>query len=122
MKVSEMFKRDYLKAADLQGREITVTIDRWAREVLGQGDAAEEKTIVYFQNKDLGLALNKTNANTIADITGSEESDDWIGRPIVLFPDTTDYQGKRVDCIRIKAPQPQPQPVPAELNADDIPF
>lgn len=125
MKVSEMFPSDYLKASDLQGQEVAVTIDRWGQELLGQGDAAEQKTIVYFQNKDRGLVLNKTNANALTDITGSDESDDWIGHQVVLFPDTVDFKGDRVPCIRVKAsqavPQPKPEPV-TELSLDDIPF
>ena len=87
----------------------------------------EHKPVVKFQGKDRGIVLNKTNAAMIAEIANSEETDDWKGVKVVLYPTKTDFQGKRVDCIRVDYPQngaaqarkPEPEPPPAE---DEIPF
>jgi hypothetical protein len=100
MNISGAFPSTYLKAADLQGRRVTVTMAGVRLEDIG----GEQKPILSFVGKDKGLVLNKTNANMIAEITGSEETDDWKGQAIVLYPTKTDFQGKRVDAIRVDYP------------------
>jgi hypothetical protein len=94
---------NYIKAVDLQGKSVTVAILKCAEEVVGQGRQAEDKAVLYFQGRDKGLVLNSTNANTIGEALGWETSN-WTGHQIELFPTTTDYQGKIVDCIRIRMP------------------
>lgn len=123
MNINTAFPSSYLKAADLQGRRVPVTVDRVAMEDIG----GEHKPVLFFQGKDRGLVLNKTNAAMIAEIAASEETDEWKGVRIVLYPTKTDFQGKRVDAIRVDYPEavaPQrtkPQPVATE-DDDPIPF
>jgi|SRR5689334_8541984 len=99
-RVSEMFPSSYLKADDLQGREVTVVIDSWESETLGE----ETRPVLYFVGKQKGLVLNKTNANMVAEIAGTDEMNDWQGLRITIYPTRTDFQGKRVPCIRVKEP------------------
>lgn len=114
MKVGEAFPGAYLKSSDLQGRRVVVTIS----EVKNEEVSGDTKPIIYFENKERGLVLNKTNANMIAEILGTDEMDEWHGHRIVLHPAKTEFQGRRVDCIRVDAapkgaPTPAPKPVPA---------
>lgn len=104
MQISQAFPSNYLKASDLQGRNVTIKIDRVETEKIG----TDTKLVLYFQGKDKGMVLNKTNANNIAHIYG-EETEDWRGCEIVLFEAMVDYQGKTVPAIRVKAPQRKPQ-------------
>ena len=60
-----------------------------------------EKAIVHFKGIEKGLALNKTNANMITEIAGTDETDEWTGIPVCLFVTKVDYQGKRVDALRV---------------------
>lgn len=99
MNIEEAFPGNYIKAADLKGRDASVTIAAVEFEQVGDGS----KPVVYFRNKDRGLVLNKTNARVIADIYGPE-TDNWISQPITIYPTRTDYQGKMVDAIRIRYP------------------
>jgi hypothetical protein len=99
MRISEEFPSQYLKASDLGGREIRVTMGRAERETIG----TDKKIVLYFKGKEKGLVLNKTNANTIGDGYG-DDTDDWIDQPIILFSVKTDYQGKVVDAIRCRVP------------------
>lgn len=99
MKISEEFLSQYLKAADLGGREIRVTMGRVERETIG----TDKKLVLYFKGKEKGLVLNKTNAGTIGDGYG-DDTDDWLDQPIILFSVKTDYQGKVVDAIRCRVP------------------
>jgi arabinogalactan endo-1,4-beta-galactosidase len=128
MQISSAFPSNYLKAADLQGKNILIKMDRTEYEMIGN----DKKLILYFQGKEKGMVLNKTNANNIAHIYG-EETDEWKGAEIVLFEAMVDFQGKTVPAIRVRAPQrkstpPQTAPqrmAPAQNGGamdDEIPF
>lgn len=120
MRIGEAFPGSYLKASDLGGKRIGVTIDAVHIENIG----SDNKPVLYFQGKEKGLVLNKTNANMISEIVGSDETDEWQGHRVALYPTKVDFQGKRVDAIRVTYPngsQPPP-PVQHDDGSDDIPF
>lgn len=144
--INEAFPSDYLRAADLNGRTIKLTIADCVMEEIGRGRDASRKPVLYFKGAKKGLALNKTNSMTIAGAYGPE-TDDWVGAEIEVFPTMVDYQGKQVDAIRVKIPvrqvrQPEPPQRPrredfadaeapagnaapprkSTLGDDDIPF
>lgn len=115
----------FLKHEDLQGHAVRLTIEHVPTEEIRGEHGNEKKLVVRFAGKDKGLVLNRTNAESIAEIAGSDDTDDWSGVRIVLFPDKTKFGGKTVDCIRVRAPQGKPEPKPepvAALTDDDIPF
>lgn len=127
--INDAFPSNYLKASDLQGREAVVTIDRVEFEAVGR--EREMKAVVYFQGKQKGIVLNKTNAKKIIEIAGSSLTEEWHGTAITLYPTETEFGGETVDCIRIKpvgknakkrAPVPPPPVSPEPLTDDDIPF
>lgn len=130
MRISGAFPSEYLKAADLQGRTVTVVMERV--EVHEVGD--DSKPVLYFEGRKKGLVLNKTNSNTISALYG-DETDDWLGQSIMLFEAQVDYQGRQVPAIRVKIPPrtrqaaqprhdaPPPAEHPTERGFDDeIPF
>jgi len=136
--VSDLYPSNYLKASDLKGTQPVVTIDRVEFEPVGR--QKEMKPIVYFAGKDKGVVLNKTNANKIAELAGSTETDDWTGVKVRLFSTHVEFQGESVEAIRIKAAPPSgagsrpvaaaPKPAPARepgdddmhIDASDVPF
>lgn len=117
------FPSQYLKAADFAKPRL-LTIKKFGEEEIG----GEPKPAVYFREEPKALILNKVNADMIERVTGSADTDDWTGKAVVLFATTTEFQGKNVDCIRIRAPKPgavPPQPPPEqEFHAEDsdVPF
>lgn len=122
MRISAAFPSDYLKAADLGGRQIMVTMSHVAMNDIG----GEPKPILYFDGKEKGIVLNKTNANKIAELFG-DDTEDWKGQQIVLYEAMVDFQGRTVAAIRVRAapknaqkaaPVREVQPLPD----DDIPF
>lgn len=130
MKMSGVFS-SHLKAEELGAdKRVTVTIDSVKMEQLGD----DKKPVLYFVGKDKGLVLNKTNTNALIDILGSDDSDDWTDKRVVLYTTKVDYQGKRVLAIRIdEAPRgtaaarparvPPPEPDAEEMvDASDVPF
>jgi hypothetical protein len=100
MNIGKAFPSNYLKASDFQGKRSVMTIESVVIENIGD----EDKPIVYFNEAELGLVLNKTNANMISEIAKSEETDNWLGIKIILYSTRVDFQGRRVDAIRVDVP------------------
>lgn len=106
--VRTMFDKAYLYAFDLQGRDVTVTIEKVTGGTLtGTGGQKAKKPVLFFKGAKKGLALNITNAKTIAAMYGgSFKSEDWIGKRITLYPTTTQFGGQTVECIRVRPQAP----------------
>lgn len=103
MDVRSLFDKAYLYAYDLQGRDFTMTIAKVTGGTLvGTGGKSNKKPIVFFQGAKKGLALNITNARTIAAMYGGFDSDKWIGKRVTLYPTTTQFGSQTVECIRIR--------------------
>lgn len=134
MNINGAFPGSYLKADELtETFAAIVTIARVKMEDIGD----DHKPVLYFEGKDKGLVLNKTNANMIAEIAGTPETDEWKGVRVRLYRTKCDFQGKRVAALRIEpvphnggggstaaaAPPPPPPPPPkADYDDSDIPF
>ena len=126
--INDAFPSNYIKASDLKGGQPVVVIDRIEFEPVGQ--KKEMKPILYFEGKEKGLVLNKTNAKNIAGLTGTFETDDWVGFSIRLYATNVEFQGDTVEAIRVKAapvgrqrtPAPEPEPDLEPLDGSDIPF
>lgn len=128
MKISAAFPSNYLKAADLQDRNITVRMSHVKIETLND----DEKPVLYFVGKEKGIVLNKTNATNIS-IAYGDDTTEWRDKEIILFPTMVDFQGRSVEAIRVKIPKAKPAPKPDPISSgkqfegagaldDDIPF
>lgn len=132
MELSTVFGGDTLKAADLQGHEPTVIIASVEMKKFEDGN----KLVIKFKGKEKALVCNKTNANRIAHMYGSN-TDNWIGGEIILYTDLVDFQGRTVEAIRVRPPKRRPNittspqrmastPLPTESNGgvpdEEIPF
>lgn len=103
------FPSKYVKAADLAGRRLVVTVGDVSFADVGSGQNTDRKLVVRFRESDAkSLVLNRINCETIAELAGSDDIDQWPGTRIELYPAKTEFGGKRVDCIRIAAPAPSP--------------
>ena len=107
MNIDTSFPSKYLKAADLQGRNIAVQISGVQMEDVGSDDKPERKPVVYFSGAKKGLVLNKTNALTISEVFGPE-TDNWLGVKVQLFATRVPFQGRMVDAIRLTVPREPP--------------
>lgn len=121
-KLNEIFSGDYLKAEDLQGRSVPVTISAVSVKEFDDG----KKLILSFAGKDKQLVCNKTNASIIQEVLGSSDTDDWVGQKVTLITKKVEFQGKLVPAIRVKledgfnsAPK---QPEIVEGEGSDVPF
>lgn len=102
MKIGAAFPSKYLKASDLNEKPWVLTMDRL--EIEGVGANKDQRPVVYFLKTEKGLVLNKTNSNIIAKTYG-EETDQWMGNQIELYPTMVDFQGDQVEAIRVRAPK-----------------
>lgn len=126
MNIDSAFPSNYLKASDLGDASPVVVIDRVEIEPVGRDK--EMKPILYFQGKDKGVVLNKTNANKIAQLLGTKDTDEWHGQRVRLYATETEFGGETVECIRIKAAGTTAAPVKrapepmADADDDSVPF
>jgi len=102
MKLHLLFPSDFVKAEDLEGKDVTKTIKSvTVDELTMAGGRKEARPVIRFKDAKKKLVLNKTNAVTIASMYGNE-TDDWIDKPITMFPTETTFGNKTVPCIRIR--------------------
>ncbi len=80
-------------------------------EDLGQGSDKESKPVLYFEEAQKGLVLNKTNATTIVKSYG-DDTGNWTGKEVQVFPTKTEFKGETVDAIRVRVVQ-EAQPAAA---------
>lgn len=88
-RVSEIYASPWLRAEDLQGKTVKVTIASATVERLPQQDGStEEKIVVAFVGAKRKLILNKTQGSALAAIAGDETAD-WPGAVVHLAPQPT---------------------------------
>jgi len=130
MKRDDLFPSKYLKCADLKGKPRVVEIEQALIEMLkNQKGEEQQKVVLHFRGAKKSMPLNLTNYDSVAGIAGTDETNEWPGTKVELFPTTTMMGGKITDCIRIRPPQgvpatPPPPPKPAadpNLN-EEIPW
>ena len=101
-RINDVYAGDYLKAdaLDLGGgryKTVQVTIQTAKVGTVGEGNDAKDQIVISYAEIDQSLGLNKTNAENIARITGSFDTDGWIGKRIELFAGGGDFRSRRPD-------------------------
>ena len=101
MSIMSRFPDEYLKGPDIEAGEV-VTITHVTDERVGEDQ--ELKPVLYIEEYDRGIILNKTNARTLARILGDDETL-WPGKKIVVItvPTRNPQTGEDCDAIRMQA-------------------
>jgi hypothetical protein len=113
--INDIFPSKFLKSHELQGKTPTVTIERVGVEQVRSRTKVDTKAVLYFRGKVKGMLLNKTNAQSVAQIAKSPQTEAWTGVAITLYETTAKFGEDVHAVIRIKAPVPvqkgvNPQP------------
>lgn len=127
--VRSFFEKEFLYHFNLDGRDVAVTIRKVVQgAVQGTDGKKQKKPIVYFEGSDKGLAMNITNVRTVGGMYGFK-AEDWPGKKITLYPTTTQFGPKTVECIRVRPTVPtknaagklndKAQPIEREPGVDD---
>ena len=136
MKIGQMMDSKFLKKEDVEPPKL-VTIKGFSQQNAGRDDSPEMKWTMSFLELGKPMVMNSTNLQLCAQALGSDDTDHWIGKQVVLYNDpSVQFQGKLIGGIRIRAPKKRPgtpavsAPPPAvavtaemdEEFDDDIPF
>ena len=101
--LNDMFPSKWLSAADLGDEDLDVTIRKVSQEEITK---TEDKWVVWYEEVEKGMVLNKTNTKTISQLLGLD-TDDWYGKRITLFATEVDFQGETVLAIRVRKRAPK---------------
>jgi hypothetical protein len=122
---SDFDRGKFLKAGDLT-TEKRFKIKSATVEVLGQDK--DRKLVLWFTNDERGLVLNKTNIRLLTPVLG-DDTRNWAGAIISVYPTTTSLGAKTVPCLRVKPPkvsvanpvvEPEPEPEAPKSLKDDL--
>jgi hypothetical protein len=94
----------FLKRADVGEDGMVVTIvNVHEANVAKEGDPEENKWVMVFREVDKPMVLNSTNAQLCEKYLGSDNTDDWAGKKVLVYDDpSVQYAGKMVGGLRIK--------------------
>ncbi len=84
--IKDLWPDKWLRAEHLQGKRPTVAIEAVTVDPLynPRSKKHEPRLIVAFYGKQLRLVCNKTQANALAIVTGSDDYTLWPGHRVVL--------------------------------------
>ena len=119
MNINELKQSKYIKGTDVPKPALLTVKLVDVANVAREGEKADNKPVMHFREMDKPMVLNSTNLKRAAKAFGSDETDDWVGKKIVLYFDPdVEFGGEIVGGLRLRAPKGQ-QPEPEDL---DVPF
>jgi len=125
-----MVQSKYLKTGDVPD-PVIVTVTKVGKVNLAKEDAAPEyKWAIRFKEFTKPMVLNSTNIKIAEKIFGSDDTDEWVDKEIVLFTDeNVTFGGELVGGLRFKGKEKEPvrvthKPTGSKFDdmADDVPF
>jgi len=80
----------FLKAAELNGQTVRLTIESVESELFQNEKGEELKLVLYFKGRKKGAVMNKTNSRNMVDgHNGDTETDNWTGTVVDVRPNQT---------------------------------
>ena len=109
---NEYFK-NFLGGWSFEKGDETLTIKAVTTEEMydAQNGGKKQAPCLHFKEKELPMVLNKTNADTVARVTGSEIPNDWIGKQIIIGQSKIRAFGKESLAIRVRDEKPKTKAV-----------
>jgi hypothetical protein len=115
----------FLKREDVGTGRGGIISDVSQENVAKEGADPELKWCMRFSNIDKPLVLNTTNMTLLEKFLGSDLTDDWIGKKIILYDDpAVSFGGKLTGGIRVRpfTGNAKPIPTPPPVMDEEIPF
>jgi hypothetical protein len=125
MKLSDLKTSKFLKKEDVTP-PVRVTISGFEKfNVAMEGAEPDNKWGMHLKELEKPLIINQTNGQILSAITGSEDSEDWVGLTIELYNDPNIFfGGKMTGGIRVRPVEAQPKAAPKSTidtsAADDL--
>jgi len=123
-KVNDLKQSRFLTQNDIEQPVLVTITGSNEFNVAKDGAEPDMKWALTFKEIEKPLILNYTNGQIISQITGSDHSDGWIGKKIVLYVDpNVSFGSKLTGGIRCRAPKNRVvQPVDEPINEPDEDF
>lgn len=124
MNINQLKQSKYLKTSDIP-EPVLVTIDSIGlTNVAKEGEREDKRPIVQFKELEKPMVFNATNLKRTAKALDSDETDDWVGKQIVVYTDEdVEYAGEIVGGLRVRAAKKKAAPTKTLADMDsDIPF
>ena len=99
----------YLKKEDLSDPVDTELL--WVKEekVTPPGKGTNTRLVAYFDGLSKGLVLNTANCETLLEMTGTDDPNEWKDVALQLYVDPdVKYGGRKTGGTRIRKPTPAP--------------
>jgi hypothetical protein len=105
MNINQLYPHKYANGEDLKGKPVKVTIARVSMEKMRPNPQSQEveKPVLHVENGSKGIVLNKTLAVQIANILQADDTEDWMGKQVVLYPVPLIVAGQSRVGIRAKS-------------------
>ena len=111
MKLSQMFPSRYLQAEDLPpNQNAIVMIEKVypaAARDRGGDSEPEVKWMIRFREFRKPMSLWRNTAKSIGDVLGTDETEQWIGKRIAIYPSTYVSFGETKPCINVDKWKPE---------------
>jgi hypothetical protein len=128
-KLADFKQSNFLAQKDVE-KPMLVTINSCEKHnIAKEGATPILKVCMAFDELEKPLVMNWTNAQVCAQAFNSEDTDDWIGKQIVVYVDpNVMYEGRMVGGIRLRKSKqtvkaaPKAAPVEEFVDDDGVPF
>ncbi|MBN2548826.1 MAG: hypothetical protein JXB15_06700 [Anaerolineales bacterium] len=103
MKVKDMFPSKFVKGDDLKGPTVVTIARVVAEEMYKPGVGQVTGYVLYTQEGKKGIVLSRVLAGQIAQALKTEETEEWSGKRITLYPHPLTVAGVPRVAIRARA-------------------
>jgi hypothetical protein len=117
-KIAEMLPSNYLKQSDFP-EDYVVTVRAIERKNIAMdGKPADYKWLAHYEEMEKPMVLNATNIQLMAKACGSDDTDDWIGKQVIVYVDeNVSFGGELVGGLRIRKHKQAAPVAPRAANA-----
>jgi hypothetical protein len=102
MNVNEMFPSKYMKGSDLKGPTTVTILEVKPERIYKPGEGQITGYILFCEKASKGIVLTKPLAMSIAAALGEQDTDNWHGRQVVLYPQPMTVAGRNLVAIRAR--------------------
>lgn len=108
-----LFPGRFIKSADLQGKDVTLTIKSVKAEEIDD----KMKAVIAFENTKKQMVMNRTNAEAIKLCFG-RELDNWVGKRITIYPAAMKdpFGDGEITALRVRGSPDITKPASAEVK------
>jgi hypothetical protein len=107
--ISQMVQSKFLKQGDVPDPVIVTVLGVRQVNVAQDNEPPEMKWAIKFKEFDRPMVLNSTNLHVAAKICGSNNTDDWAGKELILYTDpNVSFAGQVVGGLRFRGQEKAP--------------